>query len=833
MILSKSWEYAIPMGTGSNNAIIMGSNAGLRDTLRAGLKGMGFAILESTPSGALVLDKLSDEETRCDLIICELKIESMTIQAFLKELRTMPDFDETMVILLASDEENDLLESCLAFGIGAVIRKPFNNDNLAALVQAPFQKLKFLGDNYKALYLSTFSIFSESVSRYRSAIKYLEECVKLSPAAITHFELGRLYLRIKKGEEGISHLNKAGELNPGFSTPIAKLITQYTQETNQEVGISKASIKLFMTPLKQFSSAFHNSGRIKKSIVIGGNHVDRVSVKNFLSNLGIKNVTLHDKVESVTKLLQDCDVDLVVTWLKLGASDAASLTKMLRGIYSSREMKIIVVAEESQAPALGQVIELGADGFFFPPFIADRFCQRMHRCMVLHELCSISGASAFWAKAAYSMYECGDYARGKTFAEKGLKLNANDVMCELFLAVNSHRLFERDKAFKLYDHVIERSSDLADLVQQLRAENEQICCDLELQQAAKKAIETAKNAPKSSPAEAPSRTQNAQAKGAHSQNTQAQEAQPQSKPQAPKASDASVSPAASENGQLSKADSSAPKAAAAAKKRRRTTDSAPVVSAFDGGDVRLEAASLKPAEPSATPQIPVPNFAVPPSASSSTQVEEALRNDVVQKAPHPPQAPPVAQEPPKMEFVQRKRVHVQSELMGEFENVEQLQKEIFGRTEKINPEVSIPRSIYDQGVSEVDLIQPLGLERVFHGNIAKSGGSEFGNIAVVENVVVPWLPTEVIENCHFEQNTSPPTDGKIIEVATKAQEDKGKLILIAGQARLLNSRIICLPDKHENSQSFENYVSTLGKVVAERDLINVLGLEQGLDDKLK
>ncbi len=52
---------------------------------------------------------------------------------------------------------------------------------------------------------------------------------------------------------------------------------------------------------------------------------------------------------------------------------------------------------------------------------------------------------------------------------------------------------------------------------------------------------------------------------------------------------------------------------------------------------------------------------------------------------------------------------------------------------------------------------------------------------------------------------------------------------MAAQARLLNSRVICLSDKYTGTKSFMEYLGGLGAIVAQKDLVNALGVEDRLD----
>ncbi len=124
------------------------------------LRTLGYSILSSGSSAASVLEELSYEDANCRLIISDLKLEDMTALTFLKKLRSMPDFDDVMVLLAVSDDEFDKLFECLDQGVGGFIKKPFSVDQLVEQLQLPFQRLRYFQGQMKPLFFHTAALIA-------------------------------------------------------------------------------------------------------------------------------------------------------------------------------------------------------------------------------------------------------------------------------------------------------------------------------------------------------------------------------------------------------------------------------------------------------------------------------------------------------------------------------------------------------------------------------------------------------------------------------------------------------------------------------------------------
>ncbi len=763
------------MANETNNAIILGSNPGLRDTVKAQLRALGFNILKSTASGEAVIEELSYEDSSCSIIFSEVNLDDISCQKFLQNLRTMPEFDRTMVILIYSEDELEKLEVCLELGVGGLVKKPFNSDNFKELLQIPYRQLKGLNGNFKALFLTTLAHFSEVRSRFKTAIKFHLDILKLVQSASTYFDLGRLYIQTKNLALAQESFKKAEEIDPEYKTRIGKVLELYKVSFQAAAvdGIAKSAIKLFSQPLNLFSNSFYNSHLIRKAIIIGGAHSERLSIKNSLTNLGVKQVSLQEDPLQALKVLRDSDIDLVITWLKFSESDAANLSEVLRSIYNHHELKIMVLVTEPQIPLLRQVIERGADGYFVMPFTAERFCQRLHSCMILQDFCALSGAAESFARSSYILFESEQYAKGSLAAQQGLLRNANDPACKLFRAMCEHMLGKRELAFPLYEELARDAKELAEL------------CTLTL-----KRLEAIAPKPK---------------KKISLQQTKSAEAEVFEEPE--------LGSQESEDSSSTMKSSAAP--VVRKKKKVSPRQDGPLLETNLEVEISLGAGKIK-------------------EADSSDQSDEA---ELISKGPHAQKAlaqedssidkpvdadAPVSGEPKRVK--KRIKFDERPEFLGSFSSMEDLQKEIFGKVDKGLTQGSIPDALLDLGVSESNLLLPLGVEQVF-GLTPQSPTpiSGPGRIIQLEDRVVTWMPTDHIKSLKF----------KVLDPSPKGQalaaDIPKNISKLTGQAQLLNSRVLCLPDGYEESKNLVDYLRVLGKVVTQNDFIAELKLDNRMD----
>ncbi len=131
--------------TETNNAVILSNHSGIRELIKEHLKSKNINILSSCGYGNQALEILSPESSHCQLIVGDIQLNDMLFAKFLEKVRQMPDFDKTLIIVLASPEESIELEKCLKLGICGIILKPVTtSEAFAEKLKMPYLRLKHL-----------------------------------------------------------------------------------------------------------------------------------------------------------------------------------------------------------------------------------------------------------------------------------------------------------------------------------------------------------------------------------------------------------------------------------------------------------------------------------------------------------------------------------------------------------------------------------------------------------------------------------------------------------------------------------------------------------------
>jgi DNA-binding NarL/FixJ family response regulator len=775
------------MAENLGNAVILSSNPGLRDEVKRQVRALGYSILSSGSSAATVLEELSYEDSNCKLIISDLKLEDSTALNFLKKLRTMPDFDDIMVLIAVSDDEFDKLFECMDQGVAGFIKKPFSVDQLVEQLQLTFQRLRYFQSKLKPLFLHTAALVAESINRYKTAIKYHQQVLELVDNALTRFDLGRLYIQTKRGIEARLCFAKALELDPRFEANVNRLAEQLNLlDKGQGATEPQAHIvQNFLQAQGNFSSSCYENLAVQKSMIIGGNHSDRVIIKNTLQQLEFKQVNVQEDVKDAYKLLQDSDYSLIIVWWNLGDSNASELSRKLRQIYNHDEMKIFVICPDQQNDKVVEVLRAGADGYCFFPFTPHAFSERLHRCLILDELTRCSHETQKFAKFAYSMFELQQYEQGSKQAAIGLKNHPHDLMCLLFQTVNIHMLGDKDLAHKQYANLTSTAAVMKPLCDYFKEDLDRKC----------PGNASDKSAPKASAAKD------------HNQSVPAKETSENRDP------GAGVPP-----GKLAEKAQGKPR-------KRRVVDGERVMLTIQDGAEPYSTGDEAPASQELAEDI----LAAPDATAKNQAADDAGDADEPEGAEESfddiQEAVQMRQAAEQIKHTRRETNKVRENFLGSFSNIAELQESLFGQIEPA-PEAPhfIPQSLAEHGISAANFVQQLGKEQVLSGNKQEVRQAN-GRIILVEDSVVSWLPTGDIVPLGFKpektvmESSGPLPKADRIEFA---QSNAHHVKVLAGQAQLLNTRLICLPPKYEPSVELLSYLQSVGKELGNEQMLKVI-----------
>jgi two-component system chemotaxis response regulator CheY len=103
----------------------------MRKIVTLALKGQGHTVLEAE-NGRLALDLLPSQKV--DAIILDINMPVMSGIDFLKEVRKTPNLAAIPVVVLTTQGEDDLKNQALALGAKAFMVKPFQKDELVAIL---------------------------------------------------------------------------------------------------------------------------------------------------------------------------------------------------------------------------------------------------------------------------------------------------------------------------------------------------------------------------------------------------------------------------------------------------------------------------------------------------------------------------------------------------------------------------------------------------------------------------------------------------------------------------------------------------------------------------
>ncbi len=111
--------------------MIVDDSASLRQVVSIALKGAGYDVLEGA-DGKDALAKLTGQKVH--LIVCDVNMPNMDGITFVKELKKLPNYKFTPVIMLTTEAGEDKKSAGQAAGAKAWVVKPFKADQMLSAV---------------------------------------------------------------------------------------------------------------------------------------------------------------------------------------------------------------------------------------------------------------------------------------------------------------------------------------------------------------------------------------------------------------------------------------------------------------------------------------------------------------------------------------------------------------------------------------------------------------------------------------------------------------------------------------------------------------------------
>ncbi|MEN3067458.1 response regulator [Uliginosibacterium sediminicola] len=111
--------------------MIIDDSASLRQVVAISLRGAGYEIQEAA-DGRDALDKLKGQKV--NLMICDLNMPNLDGIGFVKEVKKMPLYRYTPIIILTTEHDENIVKAGQEAGVKAWVLKPFQPPQMLAAV---------------------------------------------------------------------------------------------------------------------------------------------------------------------------------------------------------------------------------------------------------------------------------------------------------------------------------------------------------------------------------------------------------------------------------------------------------------------------------------------------------------------------------------------------------------------------------------------------------------------------------------------------------------------------------------------------------------------------
>jgi two-component system chemotaxis response regulator CheY len=115
----------------SKTILVVDDSASLRQVVGIALKGAGYTVIEAC-DGADALSKLKGQKV--NLVISDVNMPNMDGITFVREMKKLPEFKFTPVIMLTTEGQESKKQEGQAAGAKAWVVKPFQPPQMLAAV---------------------------------------------------------------------------------------------------------------------------------------------------------------------------------------------------------------------------------------------------------------------------------------------------------------------------------------------------------------------------------------------------------------------------------------------------------------------------------------------------------------------------------------------------------------------------------------------------------------------------------------------------------------------------------------------------------------------------
>ncbi|MDC7241762.1 MAG: response regulator [Spirochaetales bacterium] len=112
--------------------LIVDDSRTVRESLKFFLKEGGYDVIEAG-DGQEALKVISGQT--CDLVITDVNMPNMDGLTLIGELRKLPDFKYTPILVLTTESQQNIMDKGKELGATGWIVKPFDNDKVLAVIK--------------------------------------------------------------------------------------------------------------------------------------------------------------------------------------------------------------------------------------------------------------------------------------------------------------------------------------------------------------------------------------------------------------------------------------------------------------------------------------------------------------------------------------------------------------------------------------------------------------------------------------------------------------------------------------------------------------------------
>jgi two-component system chemotaxis response regulator CheY len=116
----------------SKTILTIDDSASIRQVVSITLKKAGYEVIEAS-DGKDALGKLTGQKVH--LIVCDVNMPNMDGIAFLKEIKLIPEYKFTPIIMLTTESQDAKKQEGQAAGAKAWVVKPFKPEQMLAAIE--------------------------------------------------------------------------------------------------------------------------------------------------------------------------------------------------------------------------------------------------------------------------------------------------------------------------------------------------------------------------------------------------------------------------------------------------------------------------------------------------------------------------------------------------------------------------------------------------------------------------------------------------------------------------------------------------------------------------